>query len=110
VKQCRNREPKRTSRVDAHIVNATKEFFVSQTTMSDGALSILVFAAYHSLVSGEAVTRVVLDDGKGHKADAEGVREMEEAGLLEPAGERGVLTEAGRDRLAKLIETLRRSA
>ncbi|WP_279480014.1 hypothetical protein [Aureimonas sp. SK2] len=83
---------------------------MSQSTLSDGALSILVFAAYHSLVSGETVTRVVLDDGKGHKADAEGVREMEEAGLLDPDGERGVLTEAGRDRLNRVIETLRQAA
>ena len=83
---------------------------MSQSTLSDGALSILVFAAYHSLVSGETVTRVVLDDGKGHKADAEGVREMEEEGLLDPDGERGVLTEAGRDRLNRVIETLRQAA
>lgn len=83
---------------------------MSQTNLSDGALSILVFAAYHSLVSGETVTRVVLDDGKGHKADAEGVREMEEAGLLDPEGERGTLTDAGRDRLEKLIGTLRSAA
>ncbi len=83
---------------------------MSQSNLSDGALSILVFAAYHSLVSGETVTRVVLDDGKGHKADAEGVKEMEEAGLLDPEGERGALTEAGRERLDRVIETLRQAA
>lgn len=83
---------------------------MSQSNLSDGALSILVFAAYHSLVSGETVTRVVLDDGKGHKADADGVSEMEEAGLLDPEGERGTLTEAGRDRLHRVIETLRQAA
>ncbi len=83
---------------------------MSQSNLSDGALSILVFAAYHSLVSGETVTRVVLDDGKGHKADAEGVKEMEAAGLLDPEGERGVLTDAGRDRLDRVIETLRQAA
>ncbi len=82
---------------------------MSQSSLSDGALSILVFAAYHSLVSGETVTRVVLDDGKGHKADAGGVREMEEAGLLDPEGERGTLTEAGRDRLDRVIQTLRQA-
>ncbi|RIY02156.1 hypothetical protein D3218_07640 [Aureimonas flava] len=83
---------------------------MSQTNLSDGALSILVFAAYHSLVSGETVTRVVLDDGKGHKADAEGVREMEEAGLLDPEGGRGLLTDAGRERLDRVIDTLRQAA
>lgn len=79
-------------------------------TLSDHALSILTFAAYHSLVSGETVTRVVLDDGKGHKADSAGVEEMEKAGLLEEEGERGTLTEAGTQRLASVIEAIRQAA
>ncbi len=83
---------------------------MSQQTLSDHALSILTFAAYHSLVSGEVVTRVVLDDGKGHKADSAGVEEMEKAGLLEAEGERGTLTEAGSQRLGQLIDAIRRSA
>lgn len=80
---------------------------MSQTALSDHALSILTFAAYHSLVSGEEVKRVVLDDGKGHKADAAGVEELQKAGLLEDAGERGTLTEAGTDRLKKVLEAIR---
>ncbi|WP_182085411.1 hypothetical protein [Aureimonas sp. ME7] len=83
---------------------------MSQTPLSDHGLSILVFAAYHSLVSGKTVTRVVLDDGKGHKADGEGVEELEAAGLLDPEGERGALTEAGRAKLSALIDTLRQAA
>ena len=80
---------------------------MSQTSLSDHALSILTFAAYHSLVSGEVVTRVVLDDGKGHKADAEGVDEMEKAGLLEKDGERGTLTEEGSRALGQVLEAIR---
>ncbi|KTQ95477.1 hypothetical protein NS365_22445 [Aureimonas ureilytica] len=78
--------------------------------LSDHALSILTFAAYHSLVSGEAVTRVVLDDGKGHKADSAGVEELEKAGLLNETGDRGTLTDSGTQRLAGLIEAIRQSA
>lgn len=83
---------------------------MSQQQLSDHALSILTFAAYHALVSGEVVTRVVLDDGKGHKADSAGVEEMEQAGLLEPEGERGTLTEAGSQRLGKVIDAIRAGA
>lgn len=81
---------------------------MSQTSgLTDKGLSILTFAAYHSFVSGEKVRRVVLDDGKGHHADADGVREMEEAGYFEPEGERGTLTEEGRKRLDAVIEAIR---
>ncbi len=83
---------------------------MSQTALSDKALSILTFAAYHSLVSGETVTRVVLDDGKGHKADSQGVAEMEEAGLLSPDGERGTLTDKGIEALGKVIDGIRSAA
>lgn len=80
---------------------------MSDTPLSDHALSILIFAAYHSLVSGETVTRVVLDDGQGHHADPEGVKEMEAAGLLEPEGERGALTDEGARTLGRLMEAIR---
>jgi len=80
---------------------------MSQTALSDKALSILAFAAYHSLVSGETVTRVVLDDGKGHKADSEGVREMEAAGFIEPDGDRGTLTDKGTAALGEVVEAIR---
>lgn len=80
---------------------------MSQTALSDKALSILAFAAYHSLVSGETVTRVVLDDGKGHKADSAGVEEMERAGFLEPDGERGALTDKGTAAVGQVIEAIR---
>jgi hypothetical protein len=37
--------------------------------LSDKALSIFAFAAYHRLVSGEKVTSVIRRDGAGHEAD-----------------------------------------
>ena len=54
--------------------------------LSDKALSIFAFAAYHRLVSGERVTSVIRKDGAGHEADLAGVKELEERGLV-TAGE-----------------------
>ncbi len=73
----------------------------------DKALSILTFAAYHSLTSGNPVREVVLEDGSGHRADPEGVSELEQAGFLEPQGQRGRLTDAGEAALARLLEHIR---
>jgi hypothetical protein len=78
--------------------------------MTDKGLSVLVFAAYHTLVSGEAVRKVVLDDGKGHQADKQGVEEMVAAGLMEAEGERGRLTDAGEKALSSLLDTIRGSS
>ena len=75
--------------------------------LSEKALSILVFAAYHQLASGMMVRDVVLEDGAGHKADADGVSEMKQAGLLEVDGARGTLTDEGEAMLAKVIEALK---
>jgi hypothetical protein len=78
--------------------------------LSDKALSILTFVAYHALASGEKVRDVVLDDGKGHKADAGGVEEMTAAGFIEVEGARGRLTEAGERKLAAVLDSLRGAA
>ncbi len=75
--------------------------------LSDKALSVLTFAAYHSLTSGNPVKEVVLDDGAGHHADPDGVSELESGGLLKPDGARGRLTEAGEKALAGLLEAIR---
>ena len=50
--------------------------------LSDKALSILTFATYHRLLSGERVTSVIRKDGAGHEADPEGVSELEGRGLV----------------------------
>lgn len=83
---------------------------MSQGNLSDKALSILAFAAYHSLVSGEEVKEVVLDDGQGHHADSEGVKEMEAAGFLTPDGPRGALTDKGSEALGRVMNAIRGNA
>jgi coproporphyrinogen III oxidase-like Fe-S oxidoreductase len=75
--------------------------------LSEKALSILTFAAYHRLASGMIVRDVVLEDGAGHKADADGVAEMEQAGLLEVNGTRGTLTDQGEAMLGKVVEAIK---
>lgn len=75
--------------------------------LSDKARSILVFAAYHQLSSGEAVRNVVLEDGAGHKADPEGVEELKGAGLLKIDGGRGRLTDEGEALLGTVIKAIR---
>ena len=79
-------------------------------TLSDGALSIFVFAAYHSLVSGEQVRQVVLDDGNGHRADPQGIEELTGAGLLAVEGDRASFTDTGEKALEKFLSTLRTNA
>lgn len=75
--------------------------------LSDKARSILTFAAYHQLASGEIVRDVVLEDGNGHRADPDGVKEMQDAGLLTVEGARGRLTDEGKAMLEKTVESLR---
>ena len=78
--------------------------------LSDKALSILTFAAYHRLASGESVREVVLEDGHGHKADPDGLDEAVGAGLVEIDGRFGRLTDAGLARLDAMLEAIRGAA
>lgn len=75
--------------------------------LSDKALSILTFAAYHQLSSGMIVRDVVLEDDAGHKAEPEGVKELSDAGLLEANGKRGTLTDEGETMLEKVIAAIK---
>ena len=76
--------------------------------LSDKALSIFAFAAYHRLVSGETVTSVIRRDGAGHEADPEGVKELEERGLV-TAGESAIdLGERAQAATEKMVAALRR--
>lgn len=80
---------------------------MTDATLSDKALSILTFAAYHSLVGGDPVRAVALDDGNGHRADPEGLAEMQGAGLLDIEGDWGRFTAAGEARLAAVMGAIR---
>ena len=75
--------------------------------LSDHALSILAFAAYHRLVSGERVTSVIRKDGAGHEADPKGVEELAERGLA-TAGETEIaLGDAAQEAVETLVAALR---
>lgn len=76
-------------------------------TLSDKGLSIITFAAYHELTSGEHVSEVTLRDGAGHSADPQGVREVEALGLATVEGDKAVLTEAGKAFLEQVLQQLR---
>ncbi len=76
--------------------------------LSDKALSIFAFAAYHRLVSGEKVTSVIRRDDAGHEADPEGVKELEERGLV-TAGETDIdLGETAQAAVETMVTALRR--
>ena len=77
--------------------------------LSDKALSIFAFAAYHRLVSGERVTSVIRKDGAGHEADPQGVKELEARGLV-TAGETDVaLGEAAQQAVETMVAALRQA-
>jgi hypothetical protein len=77
--------------------------------LSDKGLSIFVFAIYHQLTSGDAVTGVVANDGAGHKADPQGIAELEKLELAKLDGELITFTEAGQVMLSQLVDRLRGS-
>ena len=76
-------------------------------TLSDEAIAVFAFAAYHQLSSGEAVIDVVLKDGAGHAADPKAIEELEAAGLARKDGDRAAFTDAGKARLDAVIVALR---
>ena len=76
-------------------------------TLSDEAIAVFAFAAYHQLSSGEAVIDVVLKDGAGHAADPKAIEELEAAGLARKDGDRAAFTDAGKARLDAVIAALR---
>ena len=80
---------------------------MSNDRLSDKALSIFAFAAYHQLGSGQRVASVIRQDGAGHQADPEGVAELEGKGLAR-ADERGVhFTEEGERMLERIAGAIR---
>ena len=78
--------------------------------LSDKAVAVFAFAAYHQLSSGEAVTDVVLQDGAGHAADPQAIAELEQRDLARSDGERATFTDDGRAQLGKIIDAMRSAA
>lgn len=78
--------------------------------LSDKALSIFAFAAYHRLLSGERVASVIRKDGAGHEADPDGVAELEGRGLVTASETSIDFTEEAQRFTETLVEAMRRAA
>lgn len=77
------------------------------TGLSDEALAVFVFAAYHQLSSGQRVRSVVQRDGAGHKASDAAISELETRGLIEADGDEIRFTDEGEGALQALLSSLR---
>jgi chromosome segregation and condensation protein ScpB len=77
--------------------------------LSNKALAVFAFAAYHQLESGQTVSRVVQSDGAGHKADEAAIAELEGRGLVRADGQAIHFTDEGEAALRSAIDGLRRA-
>jgi hypothetical protein len=77
--------------------------------LSDKALAVFAFAAYHQLESGQRVSSVVQNDGAGHKADDDAVNELSDRGLARADGSSIHFTEEGERALQTVIDGIRRT-
>lgn len=77
--------------------------------LSDKALAVFAFAAFHQLESGDAVTSIVATDGAGHRADPAAIAELVEVGLASERGDRLHLTDAGQLMLSQILDRIRGS-
>ena len=77
--------------------------------LSDKAVAVFAFAAYHQLESGQRVSKIVRRDGAGHKADKEAVSELTARGLVRASGEHIHFTSEGETVLQAVIAGLHRS-
>ena len=75
--------------------------------LSDKALAIFAFAAYHQLGSGDTITSVVVNDASGHHADPKALSELAEKELGELSGDRFVFNVAGQLILSQVIDRIR---
>lgn len=78
-----------------------------QMTLSDKAVAVFAFAAYHQLESGQPVKSVIATDGAGHKADEQAVGELTERGLAELKGNDICFTQDGLSVLARAVDALK---
>ncbi len=78
--------------------------------LSDRALSIFAFAAYHHLISGQPIASVVRRDGSGHHADPEGAAEVETRGLATLSDDEITFTEPGVAFVEKTVAAIRQAS
>lgn len=81
----------------------------SMQGLSDKALAVFAFAAFHQLESGQKVASVVQRDGAGHKADEEAVNELAQRGLATADGSAIQFTPEGEAALDRVISGLRQA-
>jgi chromosome segregation and condensation protein ScpB len=77
--------------------------------LSDKALAVFAFAAYHQLESGQPVTKVIRSDGAGHRADEAAIAELVESELITAEETDLVFSQKGLTMLGRVIERLRAS-
>jgi chromosome segregation and condensation protein ScpB len=77
--------------------------------LSDEALAVFAFAAYHQFSSGQMVRSVVQKDGAGHKASDAAVEELTARGLIEADGSEIRFTAQGEEALQGVIAGIRGS-
>jgi chromosome segregation and condensation protein ScpB len=75
--------------------------------LSDEALAVFAFAAYHQLSSGQMVRSIVQRDGAGHKASDAAVSELQGRGLIQADGQDIAFTPQGEEALQAMISALR---
>ena len=75
--------------------------------LSDKALAVFAFAAYHRLESGQKVSSVVRRDGAGHRADDAAVAELESRGLARADAAAITFTPEGEAALEQVIQGLK---
>ncbi|WP_018263528.1 hypothetical protein [Methylobacterium sp. WSM2598] len=79
----------------------------STDPLSDRALSILAFAAYHHLATGQPIRAVVRRDGSGHRADPDGAAEIEARGLASLSADEITFTPDGVARVETAVAAMR---
>jgi len=79
----------------------------SIASLSDEALGVFAFAAYHQLTSGQVVRSVAHRDGAGHKASDKAVAELQERGLIETGEGEIRFTNQGEEALQTIIARMR---
>ena len=77
--------------------------------LSDKALAVFAFAAYHQLESGDVISSLVSNDKSGHKADPAAVAELVHADLATQHEDRLRLTAAGQLMVSQIIDRIRGS-
>jgi hypothetical protein len=80
---------------------------VDLSGLSDEALAVFAFAAYHELSSGQRVRSVVQKDGTGHRANDATVDELDGRGLIKADGHEIVFTLAGEEVLQGVVSAIR---